>query len=131
MSGEGWGGGEGDAREILGVNTGFNKLTQSLIVWSCHTSCTLPSAGLKENKLQRCKFNKKGSWKMVRFFPKVLFPSNHRLTEKKKGGGSNLRKNMEYTAARLLSRSGNGEPRQHHGGWFVWRSKLCPKHGYL
>lgn len=35
-----WGG--GSTREILTVNTGFNKFAQSLIVWSCHARCTLP-----------------------------------------------------------------------------------------
>ena len=74
--------GEGrEYREILSVNTGFNNFAQSLIVWTCHASGILPSAGLRENKVERCKFNINCSWKMV-FLSKALFPSHHRLAEK-------------------------------------------------
>lgn len=65
---------------MLSVSTSFHNFAQSLIVWSCHASCTLPSAGLKENKVEMYKFNINCSWKMV-FFP--LNPSPHRLAEKR------------------------------------------------
>lgn len=116
-------------REILSVNTGFSKFTQSLIVWSCHTSCTLPSAGLKENKLERCKFNRKGSWKMIRFFLKSLFPSNHRLAGGKKR--SNPFEYGEYGVCRCPIIVWEREWRAPATPWFVWRSKLCPRRGYL
>lgn len=34
------------------VSTGFNKFVRSLIVWSCHGSCTLPSAEVREKKIR-------------------------------------------------------------------------------
>lgn len=108
------------------VNTGFNKFAQSLIVWSCHASCTLPSAGLRENKLERCKFNKNASCKMVCFFLKPFFPLPMGW-----GRARDLLKNMEYTVAGASSGSLNGKARQPQHGLFEWRSKLCPRHRYL